>query len=61
MWTLRTSLAMLMFAGASGCVLFRDPMTMQVVRGGRSKPIDVILDSPEVRQMVAVAEAEDRR
>jgi hypothetical protein len=48
------SVAMLL-ACTSSCVLFRDPMTMSVVRGGRSKPIGIILDSPEVRSLVRQA------
>jgi hypothetical protein len=35
-------------------------MTMQVVRGGRSKPVGVVLDSPGVRQMIAVAGMRDQ-
>ena len=55
----RIFVAMLL-ACASGCVLFRDPTTMSVVRGGRSKPIGIILDSPEVRDLVRQAEDPQR-
>jgi hypothetical protein len=36
--------------------LSRDPLTMSVIRGGRSVPIGIILDSPEVRQLVTLQE-----
>jgi hypothetical protein len=55
----RISAAMLVQAGVSGC-MFRDPMTMSVVRGGRSKPIGIVLDSPEVRDLVRKAEDRQR-
>jgi hypothetical protein len=31
----RSFVMMLIFAGVSGCLIFRDPMTVSVIRGGR--------------------------
>jgi hypothetical protein len=37
--------------------MFRDRHVMSVVHGGRSAPISVVLDSPEVRRLVALEES----
>jgi hypothetical protein len=44
-----------------GCALFRDPAIIPVVHRGKSAPISIVLDSPEVRRGVASEESRQEK